>query len=41
MQKLKIAIDTETGEILDVEALNNLALERDTKIENLACGTRI
>lgn len=30
-------IDEETGEIIDVEALNNLSIERDTKIENLAC----
>ena len=35
--EIENCIDTETGEILDVEALNNLALERDTKIENLAC----
>lgn len=30
-------IDAETGEVIDVEALNNLSMERDTKIENLAC----
>ena len=29
--EIENCIDTETGEILDVEALNNLALERDTK----------
>ena len=30
-------IDEETGEIVDVQALNELSIERDTKIENLAC----
>ena len=29
-------IDEETGEVLDIEALNNLQIERDSKIENLA-----
>lgn len=35
--EIENCIDTETGEILDIEALNNLTLEKDTKIENLAC----
>lgn len=30
-------VDAETGEIIDIEALNNLSIERDSKIENLAC----
>ena len=30
-------IDKETGEVIDVEALNNLSMERKSKIENLAC----
>lgn len=30
-------IDEETGEVIDVEALNSLSMERDLKIENLAC----
>lgn len=30
-------IDVETGEVIDIEALNNLSMERDSKIENLAC----
>ena len=29
-------IDQETGEVVDIEALNNLSMERDSKIENLA-----
>lgn len=30
-------IDEETGEVVDIEALNNLSMEREIKIENLAC----
>lgn len=30
-------IDMETGEVIDIEKLNELQLERDTKIENVAC----
>lgn len=30
-------IDVETGEIIDIDKLNELQLERDTKIENVAC----
>ena len=30
-------IDVKTGEVVDVESLNNLSMERDLKIENLAC----
>lgn len=29
--------DPETGEITDLDALNNLCMERNTKIENVAC----
>lgn len=30
-------VDTETGEVIDVEALNALEMEREKKIENIAC----
>lgn len=30
-------VDMETGEIVDVEKLNNLQMERDQKIENIGC----
>lgn len=30
-------IDLETGEIVDIDKLNELELERDAKIENVAC----
>lgn len=30
-------IDAETGEIIDVDKLNNLMMERDAKIEGVAC----
>ena len=30
-------IDLETGEIIDIDKLNELQLERETKIENVAC----
>lgn len=30
-------IDTETGEIIDADQLDKLTMERDTKIENVAC----
>ena len=30
-------IDAETGEIIDTEQLDKLQMERDTKIENVAC----
>lgn len=33
---LTTCIDTETGEIIDENLLNELQLERDTKIENIA-----
>lgn len=29
-------VDTESGEILDIDALNALEMERDTKVENIA-----
>lgn len=31
------AVDYETGEILDSEALDQLIMARDEKIENIAC----
>ena len=30
-------VDTETGEIIDTEALSQLEMDRDTKIRNIAC----
>ena len=30
-------VDTETGEIVDVEALNALEMERETKLRNIGC----
>ena len=30
-------VDAETGEIIDTEQLDKLQMERDTKIENVAC----
>ena len=30
-------IDFETGEIIDIDRLNDLRMERDSKIENVAC----
>ena len=30
-------IDMETGEIIDIDRLNELQMERETKIENVAC----
>ena len=30
-------IDAETGEIIDIDKLNNLMMERDAKIEGVAC----
>ena len=33
-------VSVETGEIIDVEALKALKLERDTKIRNIACWIR-
>ena len=30
-------IDLETGEIIDIDKLNELQLEKDAKIENVAC----
>lgn len=35
--EIEKCIDQDTGEILDIEALNNLSMEKDAKIENLAC----
>ncbi len=31
------AVDTETGEIIDIEALEALEMERDSKLENVGC----
>lgn len=30
-------VDAETGEVIDIEALNALEMEREKKIENIAC----
>ena len=30
-------IDAETGEVIDIERLNDLQIERDAKVENVAC----
>lgn len=30
-------VDTETGEIIDIEKLEQLQMDRDSKIENIAC----
>ena len=32
--------DTDTGEIIDIEAIKALEMERDTKIRNIACWIR-
>lgn len=34
--KIMECVDMETGEIIDIEKLNELEIERDTKIENIA-----
>ena len=36
-EKILNCIDLETGEIIDIDKLNELELERDAKIENVAC----
>ena len=33
-------VDTETGELIDTEALDKLVMERDKKIRNIACWIR-
>ena len=33
-------VDTETGEMIDTEALDELVMERDKKIRNIACWIR-
>ena len=33
-------VDTETGEIIDTEAIAQLEMDRDTKIRNIACWIR-
>ena len=35
-QEILSCIDTETGEIIDLERLNSLEIDRDRKIENIA-----
>ena len=30
-------VDMETGEVVDMDKLNNLQMERDQKIENIGC----
>ncbi len=34
---MSCCVDTETGEIIDEEYLNQLEMKRDAKIENIAC----
>ena len=36
-EKILNCIDLETGEIIDIDKLNELQLEKDAKIENVAC----
>ena len=36
-KQIESCIDAETGEILDIEQLEALSMERSTKIENVAC----
>ena len=36
-QEIMDCIDQETGEIIDLDRLNALEMERDTKISNVAC----
>lgn len=36
-REIMSCVDMETGEIIDTEKLDQLAMERDTKIENIAC----
>ena len=36
-QEIMNCIDEETGEIIDLDRLNALEMERDTKISNVAC----
>lgn len=36
-QQISECVDFETGEIIDIEKLEALSMERDSKIENVAC----
>ena len=36
-QAIMNCVDAETGEIIDTEQLDKLQMERDTKLENVAC----
>ena len=36
-QAIMNCVDAETGEIIDTEQLDRLQMERDTKLENVAC----
>jgi hypothetical protein len=36
-REIMLCVDMETGEIIDTEKLDQLSMERDTKIENIAC----
>ena len=36
-QAIMECVDIETGEIIDTEQLDKLQMERDTKLENVAC----
>ena len=37
---IEACVDKETGEIIDAEALDKLKMERDQKIENVACWAK-
>ena len=36
-QSIMECVDLETGEIIDIDKLNELELEREKKLENVAC----
>ena len=36
-QAIMNCVDVETGEIIDTEQLDKLQMERDAKLENVAC----
>lgn len=36
-KEIMSCVDMESGEIIDIEKLDQLSMERDTKIENIAC----
>ena len=36
-KEIEACVDTETGEIIDIERLDALQMERDEKVSNIAC----